>query len=58
MSRSQNDYGIGKNSSRIAERDICKSCVLREYLGGEFFLQDSVIEGPSFDDVNDLFVAV
>ncbi|WP_390630569.1 restriction endonuclease [Roseiconus lacunae] len=38
--------------------DICNSCVLRKFSGGDFFLQDSVFEGPSFDDVNDLFVAV
>lgn len=27
-------------------------------LGGDFFLHDSVFEGPSFDDERDLFVAV
>ena len=35
---------------------IVKSCVLRKFLSGGF-LQDSVLEGTSFDDEGDLFVA-
>ncbi len=41
---------------QTAERAIVNCCVLRNSLSGGF-LHDSVLEGTSFDDECDLFVA-
>ncbi len=42
-------------SIAIVERGIVKCCVLRMISSG-LFLHDSILEGPSFDNVNDDFV--
>ena len=46
----------GQSTTSIVLRAIVKCCVLRGSSSGGF-LQDSVLEGTSFDDECDLFVA-
>ncbi len=52
-------FGDGANATlmrQVADRAIVNCCVMKMFLSGEF-LQNSVLEGTSFDDERHLFVA-